>query len=424
MSNIAKPSQIKLYLYKVVEFIAMNGGKNMDIPPHSITEINISHDFENAIYPVFRVNMTLTADQYYTIMENKNTIKFKLRIQKYYTAVSSEEKSLARDWINDTFSLIMDDKVEDIQKMGLDTKWSKYSSMPEKQDMSEEFFFYRDEVATAMKNVVNNVVNGGNLTDAIGYICSSAGITNMIISPLENQKTYSELILPPLNIHKALQNLDSQYGFYKAGAVIYFGIKNSYILNFKGGCTAFANNESQQTNFIFLEANQNESLESGMIMKNDGHANIHWKVTDVQINNQSITNDVVQGSNVTVVDASTTKITKSSSTAVTKGNANTQVVKNNTDNSWVSNTLTAQNNANGNVLTGAISNVDLDALTPNKKFTVIFEDSQLASKYKGIYMIMQEEIKLTSRGGVDFTATVGLTVKQVAGKSSEKSSSM
>lgn len=424
MSSIASPDQLKFYLYKVVEIKILNGEQVMDIFPHSVTDITITHDFENSIYPIFRLQMVLTADQYYTIMQNKNTVKFKLRIQKFYTEPSGEKPSLMRDWINDTFTLIMDDQVENVAGSNLDTKWSKYSSEAEKLNCGEEYYFYRDEVATAMKNIVNAVLTGENLTNAINYTCTVAGITNMLVSPLENQQTYPQLILPPLTVHKELQHLDSQYGFYKSGAVIYFGLKNSYILNFKGGCTAYATGESQQTNFLFLSPDQNESLESGMIMKNDGHYNIHWKVSDVQVNNQSITNDVVRGSNVTVVDPTTTSITKTSTSAVTKGSANSSIVLNQTENNWMSQTITAQNNADGTVITGSVSNVDLDALTPNKKFTLIFEDSALAMKYRGTYMLMQEEIKLISNGGVDFSVTVGLTLKRVSDKGSETGSSM
>lgn len=424
MSNIAKPEEIKIYKYRIAELIAMIGGENIVIPSHSVTEMNITHDFENAIYPVFRLAMNITTNQYYSIMQNKNTVKFKLRIQKYYCDPDGQNPSLMRDWLNATFTLILDEEADTIQKNAPDTKWSSYSSEAEKQNCSDEFFFYRDEVATAMKTVVNNVMSGENLTNAINYTCSEAGISNMIISPLENQKTYSQLILPPLTVPKELQHLDSQYGFYKNGAVIYFGLKNSYVLNFKGGCTAYQQGESQQTNFIVLAPNQNESMESGMIMKNDGHSNIHWKITDLQINNESVTNDVVGGNNVTVVDTSTTSITKTQSSAVTKGPANTQVIKNDTENAYLSTTLTAQNNAAGDVITGSISNIDLDAITPNKKFTLIFEDTQLASKYKGIYMPMQEEIHLSTSGGVDFDVVVGLTIKRVAGKGTETTTTM
>ena len=45
----------------------------------------------------------------YKILKNKKDVKFKIRIQKFYTEIGSAKKSLYRDWINDTFDLILDD---------------------------------------------------------------------------------------------------------------------------------------------------------------------------------------------------------------------------------------------------------------------------------------------------------------------------
>ena len=421
---IAEAKQLKEYMYRVTEFIIMVNGENDSVPTHCITKMSITNNFETDLFPVFKIDAVLNMTRYYNIMNNKNTVKFKLRIQKYYVAPSSDEKSLMTDYINGTFSLICDDADHNPNKLPLDQKTITGSSEVEKDNYPIELFFYRDEIATAMKTNVNTVLNGVNLTNAITYVLSIAGLKNILMTPLENQKMYSELILPPLAIHKELQHLDSQYGFYKSGALIYFGIKNSYILNYKGGATAFAAGEIQQTNFLVLKKNTQPAIDSGMFLKNDGQYNIHWRTDDIKINNDSITNDVLKGNNITVIDSSTTGITKGTSTAISKGVGNTAVVKNDTENEWVSDTYTAQSNSNSIVLTGHVSNVDLDALTPNKKFTVIFEDAKLANQYKGIYTIAVEEIEFMNRGGVDFTVIVALKLKRVSSKSSETSDYM
>lgn len=411
---IADPSQLKEYMYQVTEFKIMIGGDIDDVPPHCISGMNITNNYETDLYPVFKVEMVVTAERYYKIMANKQTVKFKLRVQKFYVAPSSEEKSMYRDWINDTFSLIMDDKDENPDMPSVDAKLTSASSEAEKNTHPMELYFYRDEVATAMKTVINEVMASGTMTDAVNVVCSAAKIRNLLMSPLENQTVYSQLILPSLNIHEELQHLDAHYGFYKNGSIIYFGIEDGYILNYKGGCTAYQSGEIQQTNFLVLAKDSPEALESGMIMKNDGQFNIHWKMSDMKINNDSITMDVLGGNNVSLLDASSSSVISATSNAPTQGNANTQVKKNETENQWMAQTMIAQNNANGTVISGSVSNVDLAALTPNKKFTVIFEDSSLANKYRGLYLISSEEIRFVNRGGVDFEVVVGLTIKKVA----------
>ena len=424
---IADAKTLKEYLYRVSEFVIMCNGEQDFVPVHCVTGLRIQHDFTSNIYPIFKVTVTLNADRYFRIMKNKLSVKFKLRIQKYYVTPSSQDASLMKDYINDTFSLIPDDddvnanKNTSVSKSSIDDA----SSVPVKDDYVMELFLYRDEVATAMKTQINDVLTGVSLTDAIGYICGSVGLKNVLLSPLDNQKTYSQLILPPLSVHKELQHLDSQYGFYKSGSMIYFGLKNSYILNFKGGCTAYANGEIQQVNFLVLKKYQNTTIDSGMFLMNNTQYNINWLPDKVKANNKSVTNDVLYGNSVSVVDSSTTEIASSTSKAVTKGkSSNSTILRNDGENTWMANTYTAQTNSESMVLTGSVSNVDLDAFTPNKKMNVIFEDSSSTNKFKGIYLLSKATFEFLNLGGVDFSVSVGFELKRVSEDSGESSSYM
>ncbi|HAU85271.1 MAG TPA: hypothetical protein DCW90_07140, partial [Lachnospiraceae bacterium] len=331
-------------------------------------------------------------------MKNKNTIKFKLRIQKFFLKPGSDEKSMLKDWINDTFVTILDNADFDPDDKGKITNRENKTSQTHVIDSQMELYLYREQVAGAMKTEVNQVLSGVNLTSAVGAIATTGGLSNILMSPMENQQSYSQLMIPPLTVHKAIQYLDNQYGFYKSGSIIYFGLKDNYILNYKGGCSAFATGEKQQTNIVVLAKDNINVTDSGMLEKGGAQYYANWNPEDVKINNNSITNDVLYGNNVNVVDSSTTGITKGTSTAISKGKNNTATVRNDTENQWMADTYTAQSNSESVVFTGAIEGLDLDAFTPNKKFNIIFEDTRLTNKYRGVYFLTGIKTTFQSMG--------------------------
>ena len=104
------------YKYKITEFYIIIDGKSKEFPTERITDFKIEHYFEEAVFPLFKLNLTMEASRYYEIVKNKDNIKFKIRIQKFYLSKGTQDQSLDRDFINDTFSIFMDDDNSDLQK--------------------------------------------------------------------------------------------------------------------------------------------------------------------------------------------------------------------------------------------------------------------------------------------------------------------
>ena len=69
------------------------------------------------------------------------------------------------------------------------------------------------------------------------------------------------------------------------------------------------------------------------------------------------------------------------------------------------NIFKTQSSSNDVVLSIGLGDIDLDSLSPNKKFVFLFEDMKLAKKYKGTYILCKTEIGLI-RDGADMRTTV------------------
>lgn len=276
-----------------------------------------------------------------------------------------------------------------------------------------------------MKTQINEVLTGVTLTDAVGYILGAANITNALMSPMENNQSYSQLVIPPLKVNKAISYLDVQHGFYKAGSMIFFGLDFTYILNYKGGCTAFKNGEIKETNFIIPENTNVSAVDEGMLNKSNSAYYVVWKKDSVNIENESISQDVINGNDAIVIDSSTTEIKTTKSKTITTGGNNSAIIQNDTENEWISETYTAQKSTNSIVITGAVKNIDISCLAPNKKYSVIFEDSKLTNKYKGTYILSNSYIRfINSGGGAEFEVVATITLKMAGGKRDNSSEYM
>ena len=74
--------------YKVSELKLLINDTAIDIQPFQVKGISFENNFESDIFPIFKLSLVLNAKIYYNILKNKNAIKFKIRIQKYYSEVS------------------------------------------------------------------------------------------------------------------------------------------------------------------------------------------------------------------------------------------------------------------------------------------------------------------------------------------------
>ena len=116
------------------------------------------------------------------------------------------------------------------------------------------------------------------------------------------------------------------------------------------------------------------------------------------VRNESNSNDIVEGNNATIINTNTNSITTTQSGAYQKGSGSTNVIMTNSSNKWLGDTYGAQKSANSTVISMSIGDFDIDAVTPNKKFTFLFEDSKYGDTYKGVYMLASASFQFIKNG--------------------------
>ena len=384
-----------------------------------LKSIDLLYDYENNAYPIFKINILLESSLYYKIHKYKDKVKFRLRVQKYYNTVDGASRSLNRDFINDTFNLILDDEQSDLT---ISTKKSQNKMDYTKivadddgdlrdSDNMAEFFLFNTNIIKGLNNTnVNAILTDCNVVDAVAYIMNKAKIRNVLMTPPENLKKKDTILIPPGNCLNALKFIDTYYGIYRKGSMIFFGLSNSYILSYDGECTAYTDNEKRITNIIIPSTNSTHDT-PGVISKSDDDKS-NYIIADyrtVNIYNDAITNDVVTSNNIQFIDSLSGVVRKSKSKLALSESYKIQ--ENVTENEWLGDTYIAQVDAIGNIVNVLLQDYDENMLSPNKKFNLIFEDSNMTKTYNGTYMLCSVNHKLI-KDGDDFTINTSITLKR------------
>ena len=164
--------------YHIAELIILYSKKKEEkLGVERLKSLSIYHDYENNLFPIFKMELVLESDVYYDIIKDKKNIKIKLRLQKYNTETGSEEKSLMKDYINKTFDLILDDddydtnesirKEENIEDMEKITQTNRNDLR--EVDNVIEFFLFDSSLVNKFNKNVNEIIPNGTPLHGIQY---------------------------------------------------------------------------------------------------------------------------------------------------------------------------------------------------------------------------------------------------------------
>ena len=396
----------------------------IQLPNERLVSLSIQNDFENNIFPLFRIELVLEPSRYYLILENKETIKFKIRIQKYFREIGSSQKSLQQDYINDTFDLILNDSDFDTQKGFKEEKASNDYTELVHSDVNElfevdnrmEFFLFKSSTIKASRKIVNKVLHNATLTDGVNYICSQSNLKNMLMAPLDNKEPIEELVIPPLPALQALIFLDCYYGFYKVGSMMYFDMQRNYIIPYDAKCRAWEKNEKKETSIVIPKQSSTFSSDLCTVEKAGNNVKINYIVGDnmkITIKNDSVTYDILAGNDIQSINTYSGTVTTGTSNAISKDGNTERVIQNMTENPWFNEVYTQQTSSRSIIIEVPLGDYDASLLRPNLVYHFIFEDNSLTKKYKGYYKLVQANHAFI-RDGSDFSISTIAIFKRMS----------
>lgn len=415
MALLSSDDKYRKFKYKIDEiYIMFEGGSSQKLPSERVSKISITHDYEGNLFPIFQMSLVLESSLYYKILKNKNIVKFKIRIQKYYRLIGREDRSLMKDYINGIYDLILDDddydKMESFRKEAKNTDYENVNPSDENDlfwvDNEIDFFLFRSDIIKNAKTQINTILKNATVTDAISYIATKADLNNLLMSPPDNVISYENLIIPQMEATKSIQFIDSYYGLYKTGSIIYFDFDIIFIISYDGKCTAYRRGESHDTTIIIPEKSSRYSSDPCSVKKKNDTTNyIICNSNDINIRNDSISFDAYASNDAKFVDVSTGEISETNSTAVTKGSKSSiRIFDDVTENKWINKIYAKQTESKSVVVEMNLSDYDIAMISPNKRVKFLFEDTKLTMKYRGNYQLSYIKHDFIKEG-VDFTVS-------------------
>lgn len=388
------------YIVKNLKILLPDGKGEIELHTSKLIQIDLEENFEENFFPLFKITMSLDTDSYYKLLENKNKAQFYIRINKAFTGEDeSSELSLEKAFINDTYDIIFDENTGDMQ-LALKNEGNKddytkareatTNSLSAVSDNMCTFYLFKSNIGGTKTNV-NKVFSNINVSDAVAYLMSEAKIDNVLMAQPDNNTVYKEFLIPPQSVLKNLQFIDTYYGIYRDGTIMYFGLDYTYIIPYNGKCLAYAPNETTDTSIIIsksFDSDYGGKVGSFSKLSEPSKNYIIADYKTININNQSISDNYIKGNSIFVIDSYDEEDDEElESEAETKTENFTKMFKNNTENQFMASMYTAQTNANSDVITVRLFDFDLSALTPNKSIKVIFEDTEYTSRYNGQYIL-------------------------------------
>jgi hypothetical protein len=400
------PTSMRFYHYKVesLDIIFPSEGKHYPIEKGFIKSIMVERDYENDFFPVIRLDLSLDTAFYHKIIANKLDVKFRMRVQKYIYDTNNTLK-VKKDVFNTIFSSFIDEgtpfldkkEYEEANKVALLDKNGQNNTTIGGNDIT--FYLFKESDLINSKKIINTVITSANMTQTLTYLLSKSGLTGVLMVPLDNKNKYSEIIIPPLTVLGNLIYLDNQYGYYKNGTLIFFDIDCIYIIDRSGKCKAFRKGEYKKTVITVRNTINPHSLSPGSYddsEKKTIYVNVDPR--NVAVSNVAVIKDQTDGNNRLIINPAAGFTVNIKAKTVQRGAGTYKVLYNKYNNSFVNSSEQIKVESDNRVVNVTMSDIDIDAFTPNKEFTFVFEDSVINKQMGGNYRLVSSNFIFVKNG--------------------------
>lgn len=402
-----------------------DGRRSFQLEDRNIIKISVAKDFRSNIYPVVYLQLALSDKDYYYIKENKNSVKFLVKVNSYLVDdVGTLEEFLSRKrpyMKNNIMSMMFRGYFDDVSPF---TELKINEDNVLKDDSSDlkllEMYLFSEEDLEKNKIDCNYVLNDANIFDAIIHSCNKVGITNLIMLPPDNEEEYKQIISPPVKLKQSISFLQENYGVYNNGILLFHDFNKTYIIP-KYLKEAVVEKDECKSVYILLNEKDGNNANLNISSYYDSSKNIFVinTINNVTITDNSNLNKEIVGDSLNVIDISNIE-NKNIDLELNSYSSNSNTIKqknliNYNNNSYIveeykSELQNSQININLNLI-----NVDISYLGPNKEIVLIFENSDTENKYGGHYSInnMTYIITRESGGSQDFYVKLNLDLNKV-----------
>jgi hypothetical protein len=223
MTNDFNPKSTRFKYQVVLKYFLPEDKAPIDIS-RSMNDFTIHSYYEECVFPVFQIILYLNRATHQRIQLNASRVKFLLEIRKFDAKITNEadvKKEYETSISNEVLIPF------DIDRTPLPISTDAAAGNP---NFPLQLDCFLERHLLMNKKLINCVAKDVSVKDLILYALNFGKAKNVIFTLPENEETYDQILIPPLNMTNTIEYLQEVYGIFKSGLLVFFDIKYSYIL--------------------------------------------------------------------------------------------------------------------------------------------------------------------------------------------------
>lgn len=376
-----------LIKYKVDNFdIIFENGDIEKLDGDVVNHLYIEKDYDELFFPIVNLAITMKDELYHRIKQENDTVKFRVRVIK--NIYDQDMQFLKYElYFNELFQCFEDKENVIEDKENAENKKEMEDDSVTLGTNTRDFYLFTDEV-TKCKKYFNMSIESATLSDLLIYIIGETGITNLLMTKLENNPSLSNLTIPSGNTVETINYLNNIKTFYKKGMLLFFDIDTTFLIDKNYKCTAWRKNEVQITHIHVSNQQTSDSQMNGFYINKDRKQTHVFSNTDrVQLKNLNITTNQLSGNNIRIINPKENSVQNVSANTTTVGSSNEKLLSMKDDATYTVSNIKTMMEENECVCSVTLIGVDSEIVSPNKEILITYEDSEYQKQYGGNYRV-------------------------------------
>lgn len=204
--------------------------KTLDLTEY-LEEFFIHSNFDNGDCPIVTMKLKSLIQIYKSIMDDYQNIVFEINIDRTVKPGADSEK------IANPVSIYKEKKFLMMEPKNY-TQYNEDATMRDLTDedklqgawISYTIVLVEENCLSCRKTFENLVMSEATVSDALKYLIGkNVSNKNLIIKKPDNETSYEEIFIPPMNFYDSIKYLQYHYGIYKQGFITFNDLDNFYL---------------------------------------------------------------------------------------------------------------------------------------------------------------------------------------------------
>lgn len=227
---------IYVTMYKTNGLNISFGSEDLTIQKSDIVSISLMNNYDTATFPIIRFRVYSDLMNIQKICENSDSLNVAIVLQGGIYKMNDDEKNpilmVSTKEINIAGSGYIENK--NIVSSTYDSYTegqSKSSDLNDNVKCPLEIYCYPKDTIHFMRGRVHSIYKETSVETVINDIFKQANINNVQIDPIVNPIKYDQVLIPNMSVIQSISYLDSWYGLYTKGGMLYGDIDKVYLAN-------------------------------------------------------------------------------------------------------------------------------------------------------------------------------------------------